>query len=40
VKDPYLADQAERIEQRHDLQPADTRNLIRSFIEGRYTLPE
>jgi|RhiMethySRZTD1v2_1073278.scaffolds.fasta_scaffold52012_2 HAD superfamily hydrolase (TIGR01484 family) len=40
VKDPYLADQAERIEQRDDLQPADTRNLIRSFIEGRYTLPE
>jgi len=40
VKDPYLADQAERIEQRDDLQPGETRNLIRSFIEGRYTLPE
>lgn len=40
VNDAYLADQAERIEQRHDLQPAETRNLIRSFIEARYTLPE
>jgi hydroxymethylpyrimidine pyrophosphatase-like HAD family hydrolase len=40
VKDAYLADQTERIEQRHDLEPAETRNLIRSFIEARYTLPE
>jgi hydroxymethylpyrimidine pyrophosphatase-like HAD family hydrolase/energy-coupling factor transporter ATP-binding protein EcfA2 len=39
VKDPYLADQAERIAQRRDLQPAETRHLIVSFIEGRYTLP-
>jgi hydroxymethylpyrimidine pyrophosphatase-like HAD family hydrolase len=40
VKDPYLADQTERIEQRQDLQPAETRRLIVSLIEGRYTLPE
>ena len=40
VKDAYLADQTERIEQRKDLQPAETRDLIRSFIEARYTLPE
>jgi hydroxymethylpyrimidine pyrophosphatase-like HAD family hydrolase len=40
VKDPYLADQTERIEHRRDLQPAETRDLIVSFIEGRYTLPE
>jgi hydroxymethylpyrimidine pyrophosphatase-like HAD family hydrolase len=40
VKDPYLADQAERIEHRGDLQPAETRDLIVSFIQGRYTLPE
>jgi hypothetical protein len=40
VKDPYLADQTERIEHRRDLQPGETRNLIVSFIEGRYTLPE
>jgi hydroxymethylpyrimidine pyrophosphatase-like HAD family hydrolase len=40
VKDSYLAEQAERIEQRHDLQPAETRRLIRSLIDARYTLPE
>ena len=40
VKDSYLADQAERIEQRQDLQPVETRKLIRSLIEARYTLPE
>jgi hypothetical protein len=40
VKDPYLADQAERIEHRQDLRPAETRDLIVRFIEGRYTLPE
>jgi HAD superfamily hydrolase (TIGR01484 family) len=40
VKDNYLADQAERIEQRQDLQPLETRKLIRSLIEARYTLPE
>ena len=40
VKDSYLAEQAERIEQRQDLQPAETRSLIRGLIEARYTLPE
>ena len=40
VKDSYLADQAERIEQRQDLPPAETRDLIRGLIEARYTLPE
>jgi hydroxymethylpyrimidine pyrophosphatase-like HAD family hydrolase len=40
VKDSYLAEQAERIEQRHDLQPAETRRLLRTLIEARYTLPE
>ena len=40
VKDSYLADHAERIEQRQDLRPAETRELIVSFIESRYTLPE
>jgi hydroxymethylpyrimidine pyrophosphatase-like HAD family hydrolase len=40
VKDRYLADQAERIEQRQDLQPVETRELIRNLIEARYTLPE
>jgi hypothetical protein len=37
VKDPYLADHAERIEQRKDLRPGETRDLIRSFIERSYT---
>lgn len=40
VKDRYLADQAERIEQRRILQPAESRHLIRNLIETRYTLPE
>jgi hypothetical protein len=40
VKDRYLADQAEQIERRRDLSAPETRNLIRSLIETRYTLPE
>jgi HAD superfamily hydrolase (TIGR01484 family) len=40
IKDPYLADQTERIEQRANLEPEETRKLIRNLIEARYTLPE
>ena len=40
VKDRYLADQAERVEQRRTLQSAESRKLIRNLIETRYTLPE
>lgn len=40
VKDPYLADQTERIERRANLEPDETRKLIRNLIEARYTLPE
>lgn len=40
VKDPYLADHVERIEQRKHLKPEETRNLVLSLIEARYTLPE
>ena len=40
VKDSSLADEAERVEQRQDLRPSETRRLIRSLIEARYTLPE
>lgn len=40
VKDSYLADHAARIEQRKDLSPGKTRELIRGLIEARYTLPE
>lgn len=38
IKDPYLADQTERIERRQHLQPHETRDLIRRLIETRYTL--
>lgn len=40
VKDSYMADQAEKIERRQDLQPAESRRLIRNLVEARYTLPE
>ena len=40
IKDPYLADQTERVEQRPNLPPKDGRILIRSLIDTRYTLPE
>ncbi|MCC7325313.1 MAG: HAD-IIB family hydrolase [Burkholderiales bacterium] len=40
VKDRYLADQAERVEQRQALLPTESRNLIRNLIDTRYTLPE
>ncbi|MDE3201500.1 MAG: HAD hydrolase family protein [Acidobacteriota bacterium] len=40
VKDRYLADQAERIEQRENLPSWETRQLICGLIDARYTLPE
>lgn len=40
IKDSYLADQTERIEQRMDLAPSQTRLLVRELIRARYTLPE
>ncbi|MBX3747074.1 MAG: HAD-IIB family hydrolase [Verrucomicrobiae bacterium] len=40
IKDPYLADQTERIQQRKGLKPEETRKLILNLIEARYTLPE
>ncbi len=40
VKDPYLADQTARIEQRRKLQPRESRQLVRRLIDSRYTLPE
>jgi hypothetical protein len=39
VKDTFLADEVERVEQRQDSQSADSRELVRSLIEARYTLP-
>jgi hydroxymethylpyrimidine pyrophosphatase-like HAD family hydrolase len=40
IKDRELADRTAQIERRRDLKPAETRELIRSLIESRYTLPE
>lgn len=40
VKDNYMAEEAERIEKRPDLHPAESRRLICALIEARYTLPE
>jgi HAD superfamily hydrolase (TIGR01484 family) len=40
VKDRYLADQAHSVERRRDLEPDESRKLIRELIAARYTLPE
>jgi hydroxymethylpyrimidine pyrophosphatase-like HAD family hydrolase len=40
IKDHYLADQAERIEDSSSLQPDETRKLICNLIEARFTLQE
>jgi hypothetical protein len=40
VNDRYLADQAERVENRRTLSSAESRTLIRRLIDARYTLPE
>lgn len=40
IKDPYLADETERIERRRDLAPWQTRHMIRELLSSRYTLPE
>lgn len=39
IKDAHLADEAQRIEQRQDLTPVQTRALIRELVLARYTLP-
>jgi hypothetical protein len=40
VNDQYLANQAERIEQRPTLSSTESRTLIRNLIDARYSLPE
>jgi 3-deoxy-D-manno-octulosonate 8-phosphate phosphatase KdsC-like HAD superfamily phosphatase len=40
VKDAFLADEMQRIEQRSDLTPLQTRQLVRDLVGARYTLPE
>lgn len=39
IKDPYLADEMERLERRTDIAPQQTRDLVRALIGARYTLP-
>ncbi|HEX5048828.1 MAG TPA: HAD family hydrolase [Gammaproteobacteria bacterium] len=39
IKDSRLADEMERIEQRTDITPQQTRDLVRALIGARYTLP-
>jgi HAD superfamily hydrolase (TIGR01484 family) len=39
IKDPALASEAARIEQRHDLAPRESRALVRDAIDRRYTAP-
>lgn len=40
VRDGFLADEAERIEQREDIAPWQSRKIITELIHTRYTLPE
>lgn len=40
IRDPSLAEEAERIELREDLEPSQTRQMICELINARYTLPE
>ncbi len=40
IKDDFLADEAERLEHRTDLEPWQTRQMIEELINTRYTLPE
>jgi hypothetical protein len=40
IRDSQLAEEADRIRHRHDLEPAQTRQLICELIHARYTLPE
>lgn len=39
VNDDYLADATEQLEQRHDIEPWQTREIVRELINARYTLP-
>lgn len=40
IKDNHLADEAERVERRADLEPWQTRQMIQELVNARYTLPE
>ena len=40
INDEFMANEAQRIEQRADLAPWQTREAIRELVNARYTLPE
>ncbi len=40
VRDEFLAEETHRVEQRTDLPPAQTRQMITELVHARYTLPE
>ncbi|OOG21487.1 phosphoglycolate phosphatase [Thioalkalivibrio denitrificans] len=40
VRDEFLAEETHRVEQRTDLPPAQTRQMITELVQARYTLPE
>jgi hydroxymethylpyrimidine pyrophosphatase-like HAD family hydrolase len=40
VRDEFLAEETQRLEQRTDLPPRQTRQMITELIQSRYTLPE
>jgi hydroxymethylpyrimidine pyrophosphatase-like HAD family hydrolase len=40
VRDEFLAEEARRVEQRSDLTPHQTRQMIIELVQSRYTLPE
>ncbi len=40
IKDNHLADEAERVERRADLEPWQTRQMIQELVNARYTLLE
>jgi hypothetical protein len=40
VKDAHLAEQTSGVEQRDDVDSAQSRALVRAYIDQRYTLPE
>lgn len=40
VRDHFLADEAQRIERRADLEPWQSRRMIAELVDARYTLPE
>jgi hydroxymethylpyrimidine pyrophosphatase-like HAD family hydrolase len=40
IRDPFLANEVERMERREDLMPWQSRQTVRDLVNSRYTLPE